>query len=183
MGQSAFVLGDERFVPHTSDLSNYKMVKTCLLDHISIPISNVHPVNTQLSDVYQATSAYEKELQNYYGNPTLSPQKCLFDITLLGVGNDGHTASLFPGSDILDERNAWVKAVVNVKKEDRITLTIPILESSKSVAFLATGAEKNVIIKQVLNGSGDLPAARIKPVGSLYWFLDQKAYLSASTIK
>ncbi len=175
--------GDERFVSKSNDLSNYKMVKTVLLDHISIPESNIHPVNTELADVYQAASAYEKELQNYYGNKTLVPHRYLFDVTLLGVGSDGHTASLFPGSDVLKEQNAWVKAVVGVKKEDRITLTVPVLESSKAVAFLATGAEKSPIIKQVLSGDGDLPAARIKPEGNLYWFLDQTAYLSGSNSK
>ena len=175
--------GDERFVPRDSDSNNYKMVKTTLLDHISIPESNVHPINTELADVYQAAAAYEKELQNYYGDKNLISQRYLFDVTLLGVGSDGHTASLFPGSDVLNEQKTWVKAVVGEKKEDRITLTIPVLESSKAVAFLATGAEKSAIIKQVLNGDGDLPAARIKPEGNLYWFLDQTAYLSGSSLK
>ncbi len=175
--------GDERFVPKNNDLSNYKMVKTTLLDHIAMPEANVHPVNTELADVYQAAADYEKELQKFYGNKVLISHQYLFDVTLLGVGGDGHTASLFPGSDVLQEQNVWVKAVVGVKKEDRITLTVPVIESSKSVAFLATGAEKSAIIKQILNGDGDLPAARIKPQGNLYWFLDQTAYLSASNSK
>lgn len=172
--------GDERFVPKTSDASNYKLVKTSLLDHISIPEENVHAVNTDGTDINEASIAYEKELQKYYGDSNLMPQKFLFDITLLGVGSDGHTASLFPGTDVLNEKQAWVKPVIGVQKEDRITLTFPVLESSKAVAFLATGAEKKAIIKQVLQGDGDLPAARIKPHGHLYWFVDQTAYLSGS---
>jgi 6-phosphogluconolactonase len=171
--------GDERFVPQDNDLSNYKMVKTTLLDHVPLPKENVHAVNTSIGDVYQVAQAYEKDLQEFYGSKTLVPHKCLFDATLLGVGSDGHTASLFPGH-FSSEENVWAKAVVGVKQEARITLTIPVLESSRAVAFLATGAEKSSIIKQVLDGDGDLPAAKIKPEGNLFWFLDQTAYLSGS---
>lgn len=119
-------------------------------------------------------------MQNYYGHNILEPRHFLFDVTLLGLGADGHIASLFPNNDVLYEQRAWVKAVVGVKSEDRITLTYPPLQSSKAVAFLVTGAEKNPVIKNVINGEGDLPAIRLKPEGKLYWFLDQTAYLSGS---
>jgi len=175
-----FFWGDERFVPKTDDLSNYKMVKRALLDHISIPAANVHPVNTDFNDASSCASNYEKDLQSFYGGKILRPNRLLFDVTLLGIGSDGHTASLFPHSDVLNEQSAWVKAVTGLKSEDRITLTFPVLESSEAVAFLVTGAEKNTILKQVLKGDGDLPAGKLKPEGGLYWFLDQTAYLSGT---
>ncbi len=170
--------GDERFVPKSDQLSNYKMVKTALLDHVSIPQANIHAVPTELSDSTAAALAYEKDLQDFYGSKTLVAKHPLFDITLLGIGSDGHTASLFPGNSVLKEQTHWVKAVKGVKTEDRITLTIPALQSSKVLAFLVTGSDKSAVLKQVMDGNSDLPAASIRPVGGLYWFLDQSAYLT-----
>jgi len=169
--------GDERFVPKNDQLSNFKMVKTALLDNVSIPEGNIHAVPTELGDAELAAAAYEKELQAFYGGRVLVANKFLFDVTLLGIGSDGHTASLFPGSDVLKEKTAWVKAVKGVKPEDRITLTLPVLESSKAVAFLVTGSDKSAVMKQVLTGKSTVPAAQIRPQGHLYWFLDQAAYL------
>ena len=175
-----FFWGDERFVPKNNDLSNYKMVKMALLDHVPIPQSNIHAVNTDLSEASLAASAYEEDLQSFYGSKILKPEQALFDVTLLGLGNDGHIASLFPNTDVLKEKSAWVKAVLGLNKEDRITLTYPALQSSQSVAFLVTGTEKSAIIKDVLDGDTDLPAGKLKPEGNLFWFLDQTAYLSSS---
>lgn len=169
--------GDERFVPKTDLLSNYKMLKTALLDHVSIPEGNIHAVPTELGDAQLSAAAYEKELQAFYGGKVLEEKKFLFDVTLLGIGNDGHTASLFPGTEVLKEKTAWVKAVKGVKPEDRITLTLPTLDSSKAVAFLVTGHDKSAVMKQVLSGTSTLPAAQVRPHGYLYWFLDQAAYL------
>lgn len=169
--------GDERFVPKIDQLSNFKMVKTVLLDYISIPEGNIHAVPVELGNSQLAAAAYEKELQSFYGGKTFATNKFLFDVTLLGIGGDGHTASLFPGSDVLKEKTAWVKAVKGVKPEDRITLTLPALESSKAVAFLVTGHDKSAIMKEVLSGKSILPAAQVKPQGHLFWFLDQAAYL------
>lgn len=170
--------GDERFVPKTDQLSNFKMVKTTLLDHISIPEANIHPIPTELSDADTAAAKYEQELQEFYGSRVLVAKKFLFDVVLLGIGNDGHTASLFPGSDVLKEKTAWVKAVKGVKAEDRITLTLPVLESSKAIAFLVTGSDKSAMVKQILSGNSTLPAAQVTSEGNLYWFVDQAAYLN-----
>ena len=153
------------------------MVKTALFDHISIPEGNIHAVPTELGDADLAAAAYEKELQAFYGGKVLEAKKFLFDVTLLGTGDDGHTASLFPGTEALKEKSAWVKAVKGVKPEDRITLTYPAIESSDAVAFLVTGADKSPIMKQLLSGNSTLPAAQVRPLGNLYWFLDQAAYL------
>ena len=169
--------GDERFVPKDDQLSNFKMVKTALLDHIIIPESNIHAVPTELGDAQLAAAAYEKELQSFYGGKVLEAKQFLFDVTLLGIGDDGHTASLFPGTEVLKEKTAWVKAVKGVKPEDRITLTLPALESSAAMAFLVTGHDKSAIMKEVLSGKSTLPAAQVRPQGHLFWFLDQAAYL------
>ena len=169
--------GDERFVAKSDSLSNYKMVKTALLDHISIPQSNIHAVPVELGNSQLAAAAYEKELQSFYGSKTFTTKQFLFDITLLGIGTDGHTASLFPGNEVLKEKTAWVKAIHGAKPEDRITLTLPALESSKAVAFLVTGADKSAVLKQIFSGKSDLPAAQVRPQGNLFWFLDQAAYL------
>lgn len=169
--------GDERFVAKTDQLSNFKMVKTALLDHVSIPESNVHAVPVELGNSQLAAAAYAKELQSFYGSKTFTANKFLFDVTFLGIGSDGHTASLFPGTDALKEKTAWVKSVHGVKPEDRITLTLPAIESSKAVAFLVTGHDKSTVMKEILSGKSNLPAAQVRPQGNLFWFLDQAAYL------
>jgi 6-phosphogluconolactonase len=103
----------------------------------------------------------------------LTPDRPLFDVMLLGVGEDGHTASLFPGEPALDEVAHWVVAVIGAKPEPRITLTYPALDASRDVAFLATGAEKKEILQRAQAGDRVLPAARVRPVGRLHWFTDR----------
>jgi 6-phosphogluconolactonase len=105
----------------------------------------------------------------------LNPSKPLFDINLLGLGPDGHTASLLPGEPVLDERKRWVVAVPHGRPEVRITMTYPVLESSRRVAFVVTGEEKAAIVGAIRAGESQVPAARIKPVGELIWFLDRAA--------
>jgi 6-phosphogluconolactonase len=99
----------------------------------------------------------------------------LFDIELLGLGPDGHTASLFPGTKVLDERQRWVAEVVGAKPEVRITLTYPALESSRHTAFLVAGADKREPLARALAGDPELPAARLRPAGELVWFVDAQA--------
>jgi 6-phosphogluconolactonase len=99
----------------------------------------------------------------------------LFDAQLLGLGPDGHTASLFPGTAVLDERTRWVAAVAGAQPELRITLTFPVIESSRAVAFLVSGAEKRAALAGVRRGDLALPAARLRPVGSLIFFVDRAA--------
>jgi 6-phosphogluconolactonase len=119
-------------------------------------------------------TAYEKTLQDFYGSPRLAADRALFAATLLGIGDNGHTASLFPGSPALLERQRWAVGVDGVADEPRVTLTIPPLESSGEVAFLVTGAAKRDIVARLGQGE-DLPAAKIQPAGRLRWFLDRAA--------
>jgi 6-phosphogluconolactonase len=167
--------GDERFVPKADPLSNYKMVDDAMFSRVPVPAQNVHGVKTEGSDPEAAAADYEKELKRYYGADTLSPDKPLFDVTFLGLGEDGHTASLFPGTAVLKERSKWVSAVVGAKPEARITMTCPVIDSSRFVAFLVTGSAKQEILCQLKAGNPALPSAHVKPVGQIYWFLDEAA--------
>ena len=99
----------------------------------------------------------------------------MFDITLLGLGPDGHTASLLPGEPVLEERKRWVAAVSHGRPEIRITMTYPVIESSREVAFLVTGKEKAPIFKTIRAGNSQVPAACVRPVGQLTWFVDRAA--------
>lgn len=167
--------GDERFVPSNDARSNYRMVREALLDRIAAPLGSVHPIPTDGVTLAAAVTAYERELKQFYGAEALSPDRPLFEVTLLGLGEDGHTASLLPGTPVLEESSRWVAAVVGVTPEARITLTYPALESSRDVAFLVSGAAKRQILARIRRGPADVPAARIRPVGRLHWFVDRAA--------
>lgn len=166
--------GDERFVPRDDPRSNYRMVRETLLAHAPVLIDHVHPVVTD-GDPDTAARAYEAALQRAYGGDLLSPGKPLFAIVLLGLGGDGHTASLFPAdSDVLEERVRWSVPVYS-RAEPRVTLTYPPLQSSRATAFLVTGEEKSEAVRRVLAGDSSLPAARLHSQGRVAWFLDSAA--------
>jgi 6-phosphogluconolactonase len=167
--------GDERFVPHDDSLSNYRMVREALLSRTPIPDANIHAVPTEGLTPDAAAAAYERELKSFYGAARLDPARPLFDVVLLGLGPDGHTASLFPGSAVLGERDRWVAAVVGAKSEARITLTYPALESSRRTAFLVAGSEKRAILARYRAGDDALPAVRLRPAGTLIVFADVAA--------
>ena len=168
--------GDERFVPHDSLDSNYRMVREAMLARVAIPPGNIHPIPTQTISSEQSARAYESELKNYYGSEQLKSRQPLFDVTFLGLGPEGHIASLFPGTPALEERSHWVRAVIGAKPEPRVTLTYPVLESSRVIAFLVTGGQKRPVLEQLFAGNEELPAARIHPTaGELRFFLDRAA--------
>ena len=168
--------GDERFVPPNNPDSNYRMVQEAMLSHVPVPPDNIHPVPTENLTPEQAATSYEQQLQKFYGAHELRPDRPLFDVTLLGLGPDGHTASLFPDTAVLKERTHWVGAVIGAKSEPRITLTYPALESSGDVAFIVTGSEKRPVLRQLFGGNEQLPAAHIHPVHcGLHFFLDLAA--------
>jgi 6-phosphogluconolactonase len=166
--------GDERFVPYDDPESNYRMVREAMLAKAPVPRENIHPVPVDGSPE-DAVRRYERTLQEAYGATTLDPARPLFDLTLLGLGPDGHTASLLPGDPVLEERERWVAAVAHGRPEVRITMTYPAIDSSRRVAFLVTGREKAAILRTIRSGTSHLPAARIRPVGELVWFVDQAA--------
>jgi 6-phosphogluconolactonase len=166
--------GDERFVPYDHPESNYRMTREAMLAKVPVPPENIHPIPTDGAPE-DAARRYERTLQQAYGGPTLDPARPLFDIMLLGLGEDGHTASLLPGETVLDERKRWVAAVSHGRPEIRITMTYPVIESSRRVAFLVAGAKKAAILRAIRTGGSQVPAARIRPVGELLWFVDRAA--------
>jgi 6-phosphogluconolactonase len=167
--------GDERFVPHDHPDSNYRMAAEAFLSHVPVPPKNIHAVPTENLTPRQSAAAYEATLKKFYGADTMTPNRPLFDVTLLGIGEDGHTASLFPGQPALDETRRWAVEVIGAKSEARITLTYPALDSSRDVVFLATGPEKRDMVARAQNGDRTLPAARIYPIGRLHWLTDRAA--------
>jgi 6-phosphogluconolactonase len=166
--------GDERFVPYDHPDSNYRMTREAMLGKAPVPREKIHPVPTDGSPE-DAAWRYERTLQESYGATTLDPARPLFDITLLGLGTDGHTASLLPGEPVLNEHHRWVVAVSHGRPEVRITMTFPVIESSRRVAFLVAGREKAAMLHTIRTGESQVPAARIRPLGELFWFVDQAA--------
>jgi len=167
--------GDERFVPHDHPDSNFRMAREAFLSRVPVPGDNIHPVPTERISPEGAAVAYETTLKRFYGAETLAPGRPLFDVTLLGIGDDGHTASLFPGQPALQEMRRWAVAVIGAKSEPRISLTYPALDSSRDVAFVATGQEKRQVVARAQAGDRTIPAGVIRPVGRLHWFTDRAA--------
>jgi 6-phosphogluconolactonase len=167
--------GDERFVPPDDPASNYRMAREALLARVPVPGGNVHPIPTQGVSPERAAEAYETTLKRYHGTGILGPDRPLFDVTLLGIGDNGHTASLFPGQPALRETQRWAVATIGVDSEPRITLTYPALDSSRDVAFLATGAGKRDMVGRARAGDRKIPAGLVRPIGRVHWFLDRAA--------
>ena len=167
--------GDERFVPMDHPDSNYRMAHEALLSKVPIPGENVYPVQTQSGTPEEAAAAYEETLKRFYGKTTLDLARPLFALTLLGLGEDGHTASLFPGTAALKERVKWVTSIVGAKPEPRISMTYPVLDSSAATIFLVAGAGKSAILDRVLAGDATLPATHIAPQGEFWVFCDEAA--------
>jgi len=165
--------GDERFVPRDDERSNYRMTMRAMLDHAPVPDGHIHPVPTESVSPEESASVYEAELRRFHGSGRLEDP--LFQVVLLGLGTNGHTASLFPGTPALDERTAWAVAVTPEGEPTRITLTYPALESCRHAAFLVAGAEKRDVLARVRAGDTTLPAARYRPRGELRWFADAEA--------
>jgi 6-phosphogluconolactonase len=165
-----FVFGDERFVPPDDPASNFGMVRGALFSRAPVPPGNVHAVPTVGVTLDEAASAYAATLRGL-----ARPGRPLLDVTFLGLGDDGHTASLLPGQPATEERSALVVGVGHGRPEPRITLTFPALEDSGTVAFLVTGEGKRAILDRVLSGADDVPAGRLRPKGALLWFADRAA--------
>jgi 6-phosphogluconolactonase len=167
--------GDERFVSPDDPASNYRMTREALLSHVPVPADQIHPVPTIGHTPEGAAEQYEATLKAFHGTEQLTPERPLFDIVLLGLGTDGHTASLFPGKPMLDERRRWVGATDDPQGAPRITVTYPALESSAETIFLVAGADKKDRLREVLAGDKRLPAARLQPHGTLRILADRAA--------
>ena len=167
--------GDERFVPPDHKDSNFRMASEALLSKVPLPQGNIHRVVTEAPDADDAAGEYDKALRSFYGSSSLDPERPIFDVNLLGLGPDGHTASLIPGEPVLEERRKWVASVAHGRPEARITLTYPILESSRFLAFLVTGSDKSAIMHEVRAGGSSVPAAKLRTDGDVLWFVDRMA--------
>jgi 6-phosphogluconolactonase len=164
-----FFFADERSVPPDHSDSNYGMVKRSLYSRNTFLPANLHRVFAE-KPADAAAQEYEQELLAHFGGP---PR---FDLILLGIGPDGHTASLFPETAALNDTNRWVVAnEVPKMKTTRITFTYPALNAAKEVMFLVSGPDKKDAIYNLLATSSDLPAARVRNSGKLYWYLDEAA--------
>lgn len=180
-----FFFGDERHVPPDSPESNYRMANEALLSKIPVSAGNVFRVTAENPDASQAAAAYEQTLKKFFNPPAGSFPR--FDLILLGLGPDGHTASLFPGGKAMHEKSRWVVADwVEKFKTDRITLTLPVVNNAATVMFLVSGADKAGTLKEVLEGnqSGELfPSKLVRPSdGKLIWMVDQAASAQLSGI-
>ncbi len=166
--------GDERYVPPEHPDSNQLMARTAWLNKVPIPASNIHPIPTNQSDPAVAASKYEQELLEFF---QLSSGLPVFDLILLGMGDDGHTASLFPHTAALKVSDRAV-TVGNKDGQPRITFTYPLINQARCVMFLVAGASKRAALAQIFAPVADAstyPSRLIQPQGTLWWLLDRAA--------
>jgi 6-phosphogluconolactonase len=169
-------MGDERSVSSVDELNNMRMARHIFLDQWA-PMANIHPIPTDAADPDSSARLYESTLQSFYGSGRLNRSHPLFDVVLMGLGPDGHTASLFPGNTALEERNRWVVGVEHANVEPfvpRVTLTYPALASCRQMLFLVSGHGKRDILSRVKAGD-DLPATRARSDGNTNWLVDAAA--------
>lgn len=169
-------IGDDRFVPIEDPLNNMGIARRLFLDACA-PAENIHAIPTSSSSPDTAARLYEDELRKFYGDDVLHKERPLFDLVLMGVGPDGHTASIFPKSAALDERERWVTGVdrANVAPfVPRVTLTLPTLASCREMLFLVGGVDKHAILSRIMAGE-DLPAGRAASQGETTWLVDASA--------
>jgi 6-phosphogluconolactonase len=182
-----FFWGDERCVPLDHPDSNFALAYDTLVSKIPIPPQNIHRITAEIEIPEKAAESYEKTLREFFkdSEEQASPT---FDVILLGVGEDGHTASLFPGSLELKKRNHWV-AAVNAPSfllpQNRITLTFPLINRSRAVFFLVSGAEKSRVLKSILEEPDKArklyPAAMVQARTKLIWYVDEDAFPDISS--
>jgi 6-phosphogluconolactonase len=163
---------DERFVPPDHKDSNYRMVRETLLAGSNVNPRKLLAIPTD-GTPQSAADRYDEILRQQYGAGTLEAVVPLFHLTLLGLGDDGHTASLLPGQPVLDERSRWAALVPEGRAEPRITLTYPALNSSELILFLVSGAAKRDALAQARGGIG--PAGGLEPQGKALWLVDEAA--------
>lgn len=167
--------GDERYVPPDHPDSNEGMARRAWLDQVPIPPDNIHPIATDEADPAIAAQKHEQHLQDFF--PSQVGEFPSLDVVLLGIGDDGHTASLFPHTEALHVGDRLI-TVGNKSGQPRITFTAPFINHARCVIFMVTGANKQTALAQILAPTGDkltYPARLIQPQGQLWWLLDQAA--------
>ena len=179
--QTIVFVGDERCVPYDDERSNYGMARRALLSHVPVPDGNLFPVPTDAGDPAQIAALYAQTLADVFNITPLDAPPVL-DLVLLGLGDDGHTCSLFPGMDTVHETARWVMPSppgTLPPPVDRVTCTFPVVNAGRRVVFLVSGANKAEAVQDVLEGGADInkrPAVGVRPVnGELVWLLDTAA--------
>jgi 6-phosphogluconolactonase len=165
---------DERYVHFEDTDNNYKMIKENLLNNINIPEKNIFPINTHLS-IEKSVIDYENRILDFFKKKKITPG---FDLIFLGIGNDGHTASLFPGNIVLNEKEKLVSCVeVKNINHKRITITLPLINNSKKIIFVATGEKKTQVIREIIeNKNKNYPVSLVNPAdGTIIFVLDKEA--------
>ena len=166
--------GDERYVPLSDERSNAHMARRTLIENISIPDGNVHPIPTHEASADAAAAAYEGTLRQFF-----SAWSDTFDAVLLGLGGDGHTASLFPETPALGATDDWVRVVEAPPRHDvptRLTCTLPVINGARRAIFLVAGKGKRAALRRVLDDRDPaLPATHIRPRAHVDWFVDRAA--------
>lgn len=172
---------DERAVAPDRPESNYALAERTLLAPLDLPASHRHRMRANPQRLDASALEDEQELRMFFGAPSEAAEGSTFDFVVLGVGPDGHTASLFPGASTLEATDRWVLPEPNPRHAPlvpRVTLTLPVLRGAAEVAFLVCGSEKQAILEQILRpraGTPLLPAARVAARGSVSWFVDEAA--------
>jgi len=169
-------IGDERFVPPSDPLNNMSVACRIFLNACA-PVESIHPCPTDAASPSESAARYERELKSFYDAASLDPARPLFDLVLLGVGPDGHTASLFPGDAALMESARWAVGVPRANVEPfvpRVTLTLPALASCDEMLFLIAGSAKRAILTRLL-ANENLPANRARSAGETIWLADRAA--------
>jgi len=169
-------LTDERFVPCDHAESNFQLIKKNIFDYVNIPDENIHSVNTALESPEVSAKSYEKELIQFF-ELTRQGEWPRFDFMLLGLGEDGHTASLFPEGEEFNEMNR-LAVPVNIEKlmNERISLTLPVINNARKIVFCACGRAKAGIIKRIIDEEKQFPASHVEPLnGELIFLLDKDA--------
>lgn len=172
--------GDERYVPYDHPDSNYRMVKQAWIDRVPLPSENIHPMPTQLADPVDAAIQHEADLRIFFKTRFANAKPAewpALDVILLGMGDDAHTASLFPGTTALQVHDRWI-TVGEKSGQPRLTFTVPMINAARSVIFMLAGANKQAALQQVFAAQADdlmYPSRLIQPQGELWWVMDQAA--------
>jgi 6-phosphogluconolactonase len=169
-------IGDERFVAAEDPRNNMAVARGIFLDRLA-PAASIHPIPTDTANPDEAAARYEEELKSFYGADGLDSARPLFDVVLMGVGPDGHTASLFPGYPAIEETARWVVGVPKAHVEPfvpRVSLTLPALGSCREMLFELNGPDKRAILTRVFDGE-NLPANRAQSAGETVWLVDKAA--------